>query len=61
MDTDRNGLRIIHSPDDLLSPEYLELRKQINEENQNHRKRMDALLRQSFELSLRERCGHGQE
>ena len=59
MDTDRNGLRIIHSPDDLLSPEYLELRKQISEENQNHRKRMDALLRQSFELSLRERCGHG--
>ena len=59
MDTDRNGLWIIHSPDDLLSPEHLELRKQISEENQNHRKRMDALLRQYFELSLRERCGHG--
>ena len=59
METERNGLRIIHSPDELLSPEYRAARDQLNEEIRKHQKRIEELIRKSMELSYRNRFGYG--
>ena len=59
METERNGLRIIHSPDELLLPEYRAARDQLNEEIRKHQKRIEELIRKSMELSYRNRFGYG--
>ena len=59
MENRREGLRVIHSPDDLLSPEYRAARDQLNQEIRKHQKRIEELVRKSMELSYRERFGYG--
>ena len=59
MENRREGLRVIHSLDDLLSPEYRAARDQLNQEIRKHQKRIEELVRKSMELSYREHFGYG--